>query len=126
MIAPSFGDIFKTNAMQNGMLPITIPESDCITLAEDAAAGLEIEVDLEKEQISRVKGSSISFTTDPFRRHCLINGLDDIALTMQMAEVIESFEQRRTNTWSWLDGFGYQNGKISVKPVVERKLKTEW
>ncbi|KAJ7904309.1 hypothetical protein B0H14DRAFT_3079207 [Mycena olivaceomarginata] len=89
VIAPSFADIFKNNAMQNGMLPVTLPEADCRTLAEDAEAGLELEVDLEKQEVRRPNGKApIPFTTDPFRRHCLLNGLDDIALTMQRGAAI--------------------------------------
>ncbi len=65
------------------MLPVAIPQEDCRALAEDAEAGLELEVDLEKEEIRRPNGkAAIPFKTDPFRRHCLLNGLDDIALTV--------------------------------------------
>ncbi|KAL9712776.1 3-isopropylmalate dehydratase [Leucoagaricus gongylophorus] len=125
IIAPSFADIFRNNAMQNGMLPIAIPQEQCRELAQDAEAGFELEVDLEKEEIRRLNGNPIiSFTTEPFRRHCLLNGLDDIGLTMQREDAIQNFETRRSQTWSWLDGFGY-NGKILVKPVRTTK-KTDW
>jgi 3-isopropylmalate dehydratase len=111
--------------MQNGMLPVTLPEADCQALAEDAEAGLELEVDLEKQEVRRPNGKApISFTTDPFRRHCLLNGLDDIALTMQKAEEIQEFEQRRSAAWPWLDGFGYQ-GKIPLG-AKKRTGKMEW
>ncbi|KAK0467941.1 aconitase [Desarmillaria tabescens] len=83
IIAPSFADIFRNNSMQNGMLPVAIPQEDCRALAEDAEAGLELE-------------AAIPFKTDPFRRHCLLNGLDDIALTLQKGSDIEEFEQRRS------------------------------
>ncbi|KAJ7283804.1 aconitase [Mycena rebaudengoi] len=126
VIAPSFADIFKTNAMQNGMLPVVLPEEECRALAEDAEAGLELEVDLEKEEIRRPNGKpAISFKTDPFRRHCLLNGLDDIALTMQRGDSIASFEQRRTETWPWLDGFGYSGARIPVAAVRKPK-KMDW
>ncbi|KAH9482872.1 3-isopropylmalate dehydratase [Psilocybe cubensis] len=126
VIAPSFADIFRNNSMQNGMLPVTIPQEQCIELAKDAEAGLDLEVDLEKEEIRRVNGQPpIPFTTDAFRRHCLLNGLDDIALTMQRGEAISQFEQRRTEMWPWLNGFGYADKKIPVGPVRKTK-KTEW
>lgn len=111
--------------MQNGMLPVALPKEDCRALAEDAEAGLELEVDLEKQEVRRANGKPpIPFTTDPFRRHCLLNGLDDIALTLQKVKSIESFEQRRSETWPWLDGFGYQ-GKIALAPAKQTK-KMEW
>ncbi|KIY49555.1 hypothetical protein FISHEDRAFT_41096 [Fistulina hepatica ATCC 64428] len=135
IIAPSFAEIFRNNSMQNGMLPIAIPQEQCIALAKDAEVGVELEVDLEKEEIRRVPGTGpsglqvdmvpIKFKTDPFRRHCLLNGLDDIALTMQRGDVIRRFEQRRSALWPWLDGFGYQ-GKIDVKAVRSSKPKVDW
>ncbi|KIK08417.1 hypothetical protein K443DRAFT_85266 [Laccaria amethystina LaAM-08-1] len=125
VIAPSFADIFRNNAMQNGMLPVAVPEEDCRALARDAEAGLELEVDLEAEEIRRANGQrSVKFTTDPFRRHCLLNGLDDIALTMQRRASIEIFEKTRSEMWPWLDGFGYQ-GKIPVG-ATKRTKKTDW
>jgi len=125
IIAPSFADIFRNNTMQNGMLPVALSKEECAALAADAEAGLELEVDLEKEEIRRANGEPpIKFTTDAFRRHCLLNGLDDIALTLQKAPAIEGFETRRSQTWPWLDGFGYQ-GKIPVAPGREKK-KMEW
>ncbi|PPQ77313.1 hypothetical protein CVT25_010895 [Psilocybe cyanescens] len=126
VIAPSFADIFRNNSMQNGMLPVAIPQEQCIELAKDAEAGLDLEVDLEKEEIRRVNGQTpIPFTTDAFRRHCLLNGLDDIALTMQRGESISEFEQRRTEMWPWLNGFGYAEKKIPVGPARKTK-KTDW
>ncbi|KAK0191341.1 aconitase [Armillaria mellea] len=126
IIAPSFADIFRNNSMQNGMLPVAIPQEDCRALAEDAEAGLELEVDLEKEEIRRPSGkAAIPFKTDPFRRHCLLNGLDDIALTLQKGSVIEEFEERRTAVWPWLDGFGYESGKIPVTAAKNSK-RMDW
>jgi 3-isopropylmalate dehydratase len=102
--------------MQNGMLPVTLSEEECRALAEDAEAGLELEVDLEKQEVRRPNGKpAIRFTTDPFRRHCLLNGLDDIGLTLQKSEVVEKFEQRRSEVWPWLDGFGYKGKKIPLR-----------
>jgi 3-isopropylmalate dehydratase len=125
VIAPSFADIFKNNSMQNGMLPVVLPEADCKVLAEDAEAGLELEVDLEKEEVRRSNGKApMKFTTDPFRRHCLLNGLDDIALTLQKASAIGTFEEKRSAVWPWLDGFGYQGTKIPV--AAKKAKKTDW
>jgi 3-isopropylmalate dehydratase len=127
IIAPSFADIFKNNTMQNGMLPVVLTAEQCRTLAKDAEEKLELEVDLEKEEIRRANGESIPFTTDPFRRHCLLNGLDDIALTLQKKDDIEEFEVRRTETWPWLDGFGYEGTKILLtRAQASGKKKIDW
>ncbi|KAH9918123.1 aconitase [Fomitopsis serialis] len=124
VIAPSFGDIFRNNCMQNGMVPIVLPQAQCAALAEDAAAQKELEVDLEKQEVRRPSGEAFSFDIDPFRRHCLLNGLDDIALTLQRVDRIEEFEHRRSEMWPWLDGFGYQGRKIPVSP--KKSTKMEW
>ncbi|KAF9262110.1 hypothetical protein L218DRAFT_973624 [Marasmius fiardii PR-910] len=124
VIAPSFAEIFRNNSMQNGMLPVALSQEECQALAADAEAGEELEVDLEKQQVGRASGKAvIFFTTDPFRRHCLLNGLDDIALTMQKVQNIEDFEQRRSRARRWLDGFGcVRDGRI---PVVSTELQEE-
>ena len=112
--------------MQNGMLPVALSEEECRALAEDAAAGLELEVDLEKEEVRRPNGKPpIPFKIDAFRRHCLLNGLDDIALTLQKENLISEFEARRSERWSWLDGFGYKGKKIPISPKKTGK-KMEW
>ena len=127
IIAPSFAEIFKNNTMQNGMLPVALPVEQCRVLAKDAEEKLELEVDLEKGEVRRTNGESIPFTTDPFRRHCLLNGLDDIALTLQKNCEIEEFEVRRTETWPWLDGFGYEGTKILLtRAQASGKKKMEW
>ena len=111
--------------MQNGMLPVILSKEECLALAKDAEAGLDLEVDLEKQEIRRPNGKApIPFTSDPFRRHCLLNGLDDIALTLQKGDSISEFEGRRSQTWPWLDGFGYK-GKIPITPLAQRK-KMDW
>ncbi|KIK95137.1 hypothetical protein PAXRUDRAFT_141448 [Paxillus rubicundulus Ve08.2h10] len=126
IIAPSFGEIFRSNAMQNGMLPLALSPEECKDLAADAEAGVQLEVDLEKQQVRRDNGKpAIAFTVDPFRRHCLLNGLDDIALTLQKEDAIVVFEQRRTAVWPWLDGFGYEGNRIPIVPTKMSK-KTEW
>ncbi|KAH9843694.1 aconitase family-domain-containing protein [Rhodofomes roseus] len=124
VIAPSFGDIFRNNCMQNGMVPIVLPQAQCAALAEDAEAQKVLEVDLEKQEVRRSNGEAYPFEIDPFRRHCLLNGLDDIALTLQKVDSIEEFEKRRSEMWPWLDGFGYKGTKIPVSP--KKNTKMEW
>ena len=128
VIAPSFAEIFRNNSMQNGMLPVAIFQDQCYELAKDAELGLDLEVDLEKQEIRRANGKSpIPFVVDPFRRHCLLNGLDDIALTLQREASIEEFEQRRTEMWPWLNGFGYKGNKVPVAPIKSSTAKkTDW
>ncbi|KAH8824707.1 Aconitase/3-isopropylmalate dehydratase [Flagelloscypha sp. PMI_526] len=124
IIAPSFADIFRNNSMQNGMLPVAVPQDQCKELAEEP----ELEVDLEAQEIRRpISGKPpIPFTTDPFRRHCLLNGLDDIALTLQKENEISTFETKRSSLWPWLDGFGYVPGsKIPVGGGAKTK-KMDW
>jgi len=125
IIAPSFADIFRNNSLQNGLLPVALSQEQCDDIAKDAEAGLELEVDLAKQEIRRMNGQTpIQFAVDPFRKHCLLNGLDDIALTLQRSQSIETFESKRSELWPWLDGLGYQ-GKIAVAPVKKTK-KTDW
>lgn len=112
------------------MLPLELPAADLDELYKDAAAGLELAVDLENQQVVRPNGQApIKFSVDSFRRHCLINGLDDIGLTLEHREKIESFETKRTNVWPWLDGVGYakKGQKVVAVPVRQNKPKpTEW
>ncbi|KAH9981860.1 aconitase [Russula compacta] len=116
IIAPSFADIFRNNTMQNGMLPVVLSDDQCRALAEDAEAGFELVVDLERQEVRRANGKpAIPFQADAFRRHCLLNGLDDIALTLQKVGAVERFEQRRSEVWPWLDGFGYKGKKIPLR-----------
>ncbi|KAH7921669.1 hypothetical protein BV22DRAFT_1038388 [Leucogyrophana mollusca] len=124
VIAPSFGEIFYNNLMQNSMLPIKLPMAVCEALADDAKGGLELQIDLEKQEIRRVHGETIPFTADPFRRNCLLEGVDDIALTMLQGPLIDDFEQKRSANWPWLDGFGYKGKKILV--AAEKKANLDW
>ncbi|PIL36721.1 hypothetical protein GSI_00410 [Ganoderma sinense ZZ0214-1] len=126
VIAPSFADIFKNNTFQNGMLPIILPQEQCAELAQEAEQGLELEIDLEKQEVRRASGKpAFPFQVDPFRRHCLLNGLDDIALTLQRGQAIEEFEGRRSQLWPWLDGFGYKGKKIPVS-APKQANKMDW
>ena len=125
VIAPSFADIFKNNTFQNGILPATLSEDECQQLADDAEQGLELEVDLEKQEIRRASGKpSFAFTVDPFRRHCLLHGLDDVALTMQKVSKIEAFEVQRSQVWPWMDGLGYK-GKVSMN-ASQQARRLDW
>lgn len=129
VMAPSFGDIFKTNCFKNGMLPLQLSQADLDALYEDASAGLEITVDLENQVVVRPNGKpSIPFSVDPFRRHCLINGLDDIGLTLVHRDEIEKFEEKRTAVWPWLDGVGYakKGQKVIAVPAKKGVKKTDW
>jgi 3-isopropylmalate/(R)-2-methylmalate dehydratase small subunit len=94
VIAPSFADIFRSNCMKVGLVPIELPEEAVRALmdAVDAENGSQITVDLEAQTITSPDGSAIAFEFDSFRRHCLLNGLDDIALTLQHEADIAAYE----------------------------------
>jgi 3-isopropylmalate dehydratase len=123
IIAPSFGDIFRNNSMKNGMLPVTLPLDQCKRLHELAVKGEELEVDLEKQEIRQPDGSAIPFTVDSFARHCLLNGLDDIGLTMQKVDSISKFEAKRSAIWPWLDGVGYE---VQAQLSGVQTIKMDW
>jgi 3-isopropylmalate dehydratase len=122
VIAPSFADIFFNNSFKNGMLPIPIKnKADIDAIHAEAQAGREVEVDLPNQVIRDADGKEIcKFEVEEFRKHCLINGLDDIGLTMQMEDKIAEFERKMSRETPWLDGSGYlsrKGGKLQVKPV---------
>jgi len=125
IIAPSYADIFKGNTFQNGMLPIAITNSkDLEAIAKEARAGKEIEVDLPNQIIRDASGKKIcSFEVEEFRKHCLVNGLDDIGLTMQMEEKIRSFEAKMSRETPWLDGRGYLKRKGMGGPIAVKAVK---
>jgi 3-isopropylmalate/(R)-2-methylmalate dehydratase small subunit len=104
IIAPSFADIFFTNCFKNGMLPIALPEALVEQLMEDAELGANatFTVDLVKQQIVRPNGEIVSFDLDPFRKHCLLEGRDDIGLTLEEAPRIEKFEGEQAQSQPWL------------------------
>ena len=96
ILAPSFADIFYNNCFKNGMLPVTLPEKTItMLLARAKTPGYQMTVDLEKLTISDESGFSESFEVDAFRRHCLLNGQDDIGLTLQHEPDITAYEARR-------------------------------
>ena len=107
IISTSFADIFFNNCFKNGMLPIKLPEPQIRKLMENAGAGSELEVDLQAQVIRSPDGSEVTFDVDEFRKHCLLNGLDDIGLTMQKSDKITGFEKSRSTQYPWLDGAGY-------------------
>lgn len=96
VIAPSFADIFYNNCFKNGVLPIVLPQSEIDKLLDDASRGSNatITVDLERQEIRGPDGGVISFDIDPFRKKCLLEGLDDIGLTLQKQERIAAFEEK--------------------------------
>ncbi|WP_193367046.1 3-isopropylmalate dehydratase small subunit [Pelagibius marinus] len=103
VIAPSFADIFYNNCFKNGILPIALPQEQVDLLMDDASRGANaiVTVDLEKQEITGPDGGTIKFDIDPFRKHCLLNGLDDIGLTLEKADKIETFEQSRKTAQPW-------------------------
>lgn len=104
VIAPDFADIFFNNCFKNGILPIKLPPEVCDVLAADAALGANarLTVDLARQVVVRPNGDEIRFDVDPFRKHCLLNGLDDIGQTMAHAPAIDAFEARRRAAQPWL------------------------
>jgi 3-isopropylmalate/(R)-2-methylmalate dehydratase small subunit len=94
VIAPSFADIFHGNCFKNGILPIALPEDVVAKLMDDASLGTNarLTVDLERQVVVRPNGEEIAFEVDPFRKHCLLGGLDDIGLTLQHANAIDAYE----------------------------------
>ena len=104
VIAPSFADIFYNNCFKNGILPIVLPQEQVNLLMDDAERGANavVSVDLEAQTITGPDGGTISFEVDAFRKHCLMNGLDDIGLTLEKAAKIDDFESRRALSQPWL------------------------
>lgn len=141
VIAPSFADIFFNNMFKNGMLPVRVEnKADLDAIAAEARAGRELEVDLPNQVIKNSAGDAIcKFEVEEFRKHCLVNGLDDIGLTMQLEDKITAFERSMTENTPWLDGKSYlkrkgQGGKLAAKAVPvpktnrgeEKKEPLEW
>jgi 3-isopropylmalate/(R)-2-methylmalate dehydratase small subunit len=104
VISESFADIFYNNCFKNGILPIKVPKEIIDKLLDDASRGSNaiIEVDLEKQEIKGPDGGTVHFDIDPFRKRCLIEGLDDIGLTMEKKTEIDDFETRQKDSQPWL------------------------
>ncbi|MQY43533.1 3-isopropylmalate dehydratase small subunit [Epibacterium sp. SM1969] len=104
VISTSFADIFFNNCFKNGMLPIELPQEQIDILMKDAEKGenARMTVDLAAQEITTSEGEVIKFPVDDFKKHCLINGLDDIGLTMEKADSISSFEEKMSQSRPWI------------------------
>jgi 3-isopropylmalate/(R)-2-methylmalate dehydratase small subunit len=104
VISESFADIFYNNCFKNGILPIKVPKEIIDKLMDDASRGSNaiIEIDLERQEIKGPDAGTVHFDIDPFRKHCLLNGLDDIGLTMEKKSEIDDFETRQKDAQPWL------------------------
>ncbi|MEO1422868.1 MAG: 3-isopropylmalate dehydratase small subunit [Pseudomonadota bacterium] len=104
VISTSFADIFFNNCFKNGILPIVLPQEDVDKLMDDANRGANaiLTVDLESQTITGPDGGEISFEIEPFRKHCLLKGLDDIGLTLQKESAIDAFEAKNRSAAPWL------------------------
>ena len=104
LIAPSYADIFYNNCFKNGLLPIVLPEAQVAQLFDEVAAfiGYELAVDLERQVVVKPDGTELAFDVQPFRKFCLLNGFDDIGLTLRHADKIRAFEAERLLKKPWL------------------------
>ena len=104
ILAPSFADIFFNNSFKNGLLPIVLPEATMDLLFNETLAfpGYELTIDLDKQVVLRPQGEEIPFEVQAFRKYCLLNGFDDIGLTLRQADKIKAFEAERLATKPWL------------------------
>jgi len=104
ILAPSFADIFFNNCFKNGLLPIVLPESAVARLFDEVAAfpGYQLTVDLERQVVVKPDGTTLPFDVQPFRKYCLLNGLDDIGLTLRHKDKIQAYEANRLATKPWL------------------------
>ena len=104
VIAPSFADIFFNNCFKNGLLPIVLPENIVAKLFDEVAAfpGFQLTIDLERQVVVRPQGEEIPFEVQAFRKYCLMNGFDDIGLTLRYSDKIKAFEAERLATKPWL------------------------
>ena len=105
VIAPSFGDIFFNNSLKNGLLPIKLTDSEVNQVFHDVEAfpGFRLTIDLEQQTVSYLDGSSVfRFDIDPFRKHCILNGLDEIGLTLNHADEIRAYEEKHKTGQPWL------------------------
>ncbi len=104
VIAPSFADIFFNNCFKNGILPIVLPQDQVDVLMADAKKGANarMTVDLEAQTVTTSDGQSFGFEVDPFKKHCLLNGLDDIGLTLEQVSAIDAFEAKASAQRPWV------------------------
>jgi 3-isopropylmalate/(R)-2-methylmalate dehydratase small subunit len=106
LIAPSYADIFNNNCYKNGLLPIVLTASQVDQLFDEVAAfpGYALTIDLPRQVVVKPDGSELAFDVEPFRKQCLVNGWDDIGLTLRHADKIRAFEAQRLATKPWLEG----------------------
>ncbi|QIQ85487.1 3-isopropylmalate dehydratase small subunit [Erythrobacter sp.] len=102
VIAPSYSDIFSGNAVKNGILPVVLPQEAVDRLMEVAREGEAIHVDLEHQTVTTPFQDRFTFEIDPFRKHCLMGGLDEVALTLESSEAIAAYERARARQHGWL------------------------
>ena len=104
ILAPSFADIFFNNCFKNGLLPVVLPEAQVARLFDEALAfpGYQLLVDLPRQVVVKPDGSELPFDIAPFRKYCLVNGFDDIGLTLRHADKIKAFEAERLARMPWL------------------------
>jgi 3-isopropylmalate/(R)-2-methylmalate dehydratase small subunit len=104
VISTSFADIFYNNCFKNGILPIKVPKEDLDKLMDDAQRGANatLSIDLEAQEIRGPDGGCVKFDIDPFRKHCLLNGLDDVGLTLQKDKDINAYEAKQKQSQPWL------------------------
>lgn len=102
VIAPSFADIFFNNCFKNGILPIVLKQEFVKRIMDEAKAGHKVTIDLAAQKIALTDGTEIGFDIEPFRKHCLLNGLDDIGLTLEKADEITAYEDETRNEKPWL------------------------
>jgi 3-isopropylmalate/(R)-2-methylmalate dehydratase small subunit len=106
LVAPSFADIFYNNCFKNGILPVVLDEATVAGLFEqvEAMPGYRLNIDLQSQTVTTPQGEVLAFEVDAFKKHCLLNGLDEIGLTLQHAEEIRAYEERRRQEAPWLFG----------------------
>ena len=104
IIAPSFADIFFNNSFKNGLLPIVLPDAQVAALFDEALAfpGYQLTIDLERQAVIKPQGEELPFDVQPFRKYCLLNGFDDIGLTLRQSDKIKAFEAQRLAQKPWL------------------------
>jgi len=104
IIAPSFADIFFNNCLKNGLLPIVLSEEQVTQLFDELAAKQDysLQVNLEEERVTLPNGTAMEFAIDPFQKHCLLNGLDEIAITLEKSDKIREYEKHRSQSHPWL------------------------
>ena len=104
VIAPSYADIFFNNSFKNGLLPVVLAEDLVDKIFKEIVAGYALTIDLEQQKVISPSGEMFSFEVDAFKKHCMLNGLDDIGLTLQHADDIRAYEAKRQQEAPWLMG----------------------